>query len=127
MPIFFEEEMNRLQRELAHSLTIGLTFGVTVLACAVIAGFFLHAIFFAVAMLCGIVTCITFVTLSVRAATVGKVVQEWREANSEVPDMDITDPTVVHWPNFFVAKYGIDKPQDVLRESEWKLAGIRAK
>ncbi len=84
---------------------------------------FLHPVFFVAAMFCGIAALVAFVTLSVRAAEVANVLQEWDDANSEVPNVDVSEPTVAHWPNFFVAGYRPEEPQDVMREDEWKLAG----
>ena len=123
MPIFFKEELDGQQTDLAKDSLISIGIGFVTLVCMVAAGFFLHPVFYIAAMLCGIVALIACSAFYVRAAKVGSVLKEWGNANSEVPGMDITELTVVRWPNFSVVDdYNIEKPQDVLRECEWKLA-----
>jgi len=123
LPIFFKEELDRRQTELAEASLLSVGFGLVTLVCMVAAAFFLHPVFYVAAMLCGTASLVAFATLRVRTMAVRRVVHEWDDANSEVPNVDISEPTVAHWPNFFVAGYKPEKPQDVMREDKWKLAG----
>ena len=123
LPIFFIEEMTRCQKELAVTLRIGMWFGFILLIGLVIAGVFLHPIFFIAAMFCGVISLIGFITQTVRIAEVSRVMQEWDKANSEVPDVDIAKPTKIHWPNFIVAGYKPENLQHAMEEDNWKLRG----
>lgn len=123
LPIFFDNELRLRQGELLSSLKIGMAFGLALVVASSVAGFTLHPIFYIAAMVAGVASLVALVTIDARIKKISDLLADWQDANSELPSAEITEPTVVHWPNFFVAKYRCEQTQDVLDNDEWRLRG----
>ncbi len=123
LPIFFDNELRLRQAELLSSLKIGMAFGLVLVVASTIVGVMLHPIFYIAAMVAGIASLVALVTIDARIKRIGALLEEWKNANSELPSAEITEPTAVHWPNFFVAKYRCERPQDLMDSNDWRMRG----
>jgi len=123
LPIFFDNELKLQLGELQASLRASMLFGLCLVIAATAAGLFLHPLFYLAAMLVGIASLVALVTIKSGITEVKDVLEQWSKINSELPGTDITEPTAVYWPNFFVAKYGCDPPTDVMDDEKWRLRG----
>jgi len=123
LPIFFDNELRLQQAELLSSLKIGMGFGLALVVASTITGFFLHPIFYIAAVVAGIASLVAAVTIDARIKQIRALLKEWKKANSELPGAEITEPTAVYWPNFFVVGYDRDPPTDVMENEDWRLRG----
>lgn len=123
LPIFFEEEMIRRQKELiVHSWSC-IGFGALLMSGTVLLGWAVHPIFYFAAIFCGIVAMAAFLMQAFRLGELKHEMKGWREANSKIPHVDITEPTEIHWPNFHVAGYRPERPRHPMEEPAWRLRG----
>lgn len=123
LPIFFRTELELQLSELQASLNTSMLFSLCLVIASTIAGFMLHSIFYVAAMVTGVSALLALMTIKLRMARVKGVLEQWTQINSELPNADISEPTAVYWPNFFVAKYDCDPPKDVMENRDWRLRG----
>jgi hypothetical protein len=123
LPIFFKNELELQQEELHLSLYTAMGVGLAFVITSTIAGFMLHSIFYFTAMLSGTISLFALMTIRARIKEISTLLLKWKDGKSVIPGMELTEPTAVYWPNFFVAEYECDPPQDVMEDGDWRLCG----